>query len=221
MDHVASIPFVADTVGWMREKPITLYATRETLDICKAHLFNWKLWPDFAQIPEPQRAGRCAIRRSRSARPSRWAAARSPRCPRITSCRPWAFISTRAREPGFHRRHDHQRRAVGAREQDRQPALPHHRNRAFRPGARARDRLEAPVPEPARRGAREAHAPRGDLHHAPEAARSRADHGRDRGARAPQTRPGCCATTRCSSFEQRHHPRHDPAEAGSKRARPS
>jgi len=51
MDHVTSIPFIADTVGWMRDKPITLHATRETLDILKHHLFNWKLWPDFTQIP--------------------------------------------------------------------------------------------------------------------------------------------------------------------------
>jgi ribonuclease BN (tRNA processing enzyme) len=55
MDHVTSIPFLIDTVGWMREKPITLYATRETLAILHEHLFNWKLWPDFAQIPDPSR----------------------------------------------------------------------------------------------------------------------------------------------------------------------
>jgi ribonuclease BN (tRNA processing enzyme) len=53
MDHVACMPFVADTVGWLREKPITIHATRATLDILKEHLFNWKLWPDFSQIPDP------------------------------------------------------------------------------------------------------------------------------------------------------------------------
>jgi ribonuclease BN (tRNA processing enzyme) len=52
MDHVASIPFLVDTVGWMRGKPITVHATAETIAILKAHLFNWKLWPDFAQIPD-------------------------------------------------------------------------------------------------------------------------------------------------------------------------
>lgn len=52
MDHVTSIPFMADTVGWMRDKPITVHATKETLDILKTHLFNWKLWPDFTQIPD-------------------------------------------------------------------------------------------------------------------------------------------------------------------------
>ncbi|OFZ89149.1 MAG: 3',5'-cyclic-nucleotide phosphodiesterase [Betaproteobacteria bacterium RIFCSPLOWO2_02_FULL_62_79] len=52
MDHVSSIPFLADTVGWMRNKPITVHATAETIAILKEHLFNWLLWPDFAQIPD-------------------------------------------------------------------------------------------------------------------------------------------------------------------------
>jgi len=54
MDHVASIPFLVDTVGWMRDKPVTVHATRQTLDILKQHLFNWKLWPDFTEIPDVQ-----------------------------------------------------------------------------------------------------------------------------------------------------------------------
>jgi ribonuclease BN (tRNA processing enzyme) len=52
MDHVASIPFLLDTVGCMREKPVTVHATTETLAILRQHLFNWKLWPDFSQIPD-------------------------------------------------------------------------------------------------------------------------------------------------------------------------
>jgi ribonuclease BN (tRNA processing enzyme) len=54
MDHVTSIPFIADTVGWMRDRPVTVHATRETVAILKEHLFNWKLWPDFTQIPDAQ-----------------------------------------------------------------------------------------------------------------------------------------------------------------------
>jgi ribonuclease BN (tRNA processing enzyme) len=54
MDHVASIPFIVDTVGWMRDKPLTVHATAETLSILREHLFNWKLWPDFSQIPDAQ-----------------------------------------------------------------------------------------------------------------------------------------------------------------------
>ena len=52
LDHVASIPFLVDTVGWMRERPITVHATEPTLEILRQHLFNWKLWPDFTQIPD-------------------------------------------------------------------------------------------------------------------------------------------------------------------------
>lgn len=51
LDHVTSIPFLLDTVGWQRTKPVMLYAIPETLDILSDHLFNWKLWPDFRQIP--------------------------------------------------------------------------------------------------------------------------------------------------------------------------
>jgi ribonuclease BN (tRNA processing enzyme) len=51
LDHVGSIPFIADTVGG---QPITVHATRETIAILKNHIFNWEIWPDFTQIPTPQ-----------------------------------------------------------------------------------------------------------------------------------------------------------------------
>jgi ribonuclease BN (tRNA processing enzyme) len=52
LDHVASLPFLLDTVCWFRDHPVTLYATRPTLDALREHLFNWKLWPDFSVIPD-------------------------------------------------------------------------------------------------------------------------------------------------------------------------
>ena len=51
LDHIASIPFLVDTVGWLRDKPITLHATAETRQALKQHLFNWQIWPDFNAIP--------------------------------------------------------------------------------------------------------------------------------------------------------------------------
>lgn len=51
MDHITSIPLIVDTVGWMRTRPLTVHATQATLDIIRAHIFNWKIWPDFSQIP--------------------------------------------------------------------------------------------------------------------------------------------------------------------------
>jgi ribonuclease BN (tRNA processing enzyme) len=55
LDHVTSIPFLVDTVCWMRGHPIVVYGIKETLDILREHLFNWRLWPDFTQIPDRDR----------------------------------------------------------------------------------------------------------------------------------------------------------------------
>ena len=51
LDHVTSIPFLVDTVCWMRDRPITIYSTAATIQVLKEHLFNWKIWPDFSEIP--------------------------------------------------------------------------------------------------------------------------------------------------------------------------
>jgi cAMP phosphodiesterase len=51
LDHVTSIPFLVDTVGAMRSQPLVVHALPETIADLQAHLFNWKLWPDFTQIP--------------------------------------------------------------------------------------------------------------------------------------------------------------------------
>jgi len=52
LDHVTSIPFLVDTVCWMRTQPVVIHSTRDTIRILKEHLFNWKIWPDFSQIPD-------------------------------------------------------------------------------------------------------------------------------------------------------------------------
>ncbi|MCE7913584.1 MAG: 3',5'-cyclic-nucleotide phosphodiesterase [Nitrosomonas sp. PRO4] len=51
LDHVACIPFLVDTVGFMRNKPIVIHALQATLETLRVHLFNWHLWPDFTRIP--------------------------------------------------------------------------------------------------------------------------------------------------------------------------
>ena len=51
LDHIASIPFLVDTVGGMRSKPLTVYASDATRDIIVRHIFNWNIWPDFTRIP--------------------------------------------------------------------------------------------------------------------------------------------------------------------------
>ena len=56
LDHIASIPFIVDTVGAARGKPITLHALPGTIEILREHMFNWKIWPDFTRIPTEQDA---------------------------------------------------------------------------------------------------------------------------------------------------------------------
>jgi ribonuclease BN (tRNA processing enzyme) len=54
LDHIACIPLLLDSVGLIRARPLTIYATDETLTILKEHIFNWKIWPDFTVIPSIQ-----------------------------------------------------------------------------------------------------------------------------------------------------------------------
>jgi ribonuclease BN (tRNA processing enzyme) len=54
LDHIACIPMLLDSVWMLREQPITIYAIGETLEILKQHVFNWKIWPDFRDIPNAQ-----------------------------------------------------------------------------------------------------------------------------------------------------------------------
>jgi cAMP phosphodiesterase len=51
LDHVAALAFLLDTVGDVREQPITVHATPATIEILRAHVFNWTIWPDFTEIP--------------------------------------------------------------------------------------------------------------------------------------------------------------------------
>ncbi|MCB1949881.1 3',5'-cyclic-nucleotide phosphodiesterase [Nitrosomonas sp.] len=54
LDHIAFIPFLVDTVGFLRKKPVTVCATQDTINILRDHLFNWLVWPDFTKIPNAE-----------------------------------------------------------------------------------------------------------------------------------------------------------------------
>ncbi|MGH8677897.1 MAG: MBL fold metallo-hydrolase [Burkholderiales bacterium] len=51
LDHVASLPLIVDTIGPIRKRPFTVHCTSATQKILKDHVFNWKMWPDFSEIP--------------------------------------------------------------------------------------------------------------------------------------------------------------------------
>lgn len=55
LDHICCLPLLVDSVGWMRAHPLTVYASKATLDALKRHIFNWVVWPDFTEIPDAER----------------------------------------------------------------------------------------------------------------------------------------------------------------------
>ncbi len=50
LDHIASIPLLVDTVGFLRDVPLTIHALPEVLEALQKHIFNWVIWPDFLHI---------------------------------------------------------------------------------------------------------------------------------------------------------------------------
>lgn len=55
LDHIACLPLMVDTVGDMRNRPLTVHATEATLEILRNHVFNWAVWPDFTEIPTAEK----------------------------------------------------------------------------------------------------------------------------------------------------------------------
>lgn len=51
LDHVTCIPFLVDSVGSRRDRPLVVHAQEATLEVLRRHLFNDALWPDFTRIP--------------------------------------------------------------------------------------------------------------------------------------------------------------------------
>lgn len=54
LDHICALPLLLDSVSGERGHPLTLHGLPETLQILKDHVFNWRIWPDFARIPKPE-----------------------------------------------------------------------------------------------------------------------------------------------------------------------
>jgi 3',5'-cyclic-nucleotide phosphodiesterase len=55
LDHICGLPFLVDTVGVGRKKPLRVYATLPTIESLKNHIFNEEIWPDFTKIPSAQK----------------------------------------------------------------------------------------------------------------------------------------------------------------------
>ena len=55
LDHIAALPLLLDTVADRRSKPLTVYATEAVITILRNHIFNWAIWPDFSEVPSPEK----------------------------------------------------------------------------------------------------------------------------------------------------------------------
>lgn len=55
LDHIAALPLLVDAVASLRRTPIRVHALPDTIDALKQHIFNDHIWPDFTQIPHPER----------------------------------------------------------------------------------------------------------------------------------------------------------------------
>lgn len=51
LDHICCIPLMLDSIFVTIEEPIQLYASKQTLDALKKHIFNHVIWPDFTSLP--------------------------------------------------------------------------------------------------------------------------------------------------------------------------
>jgi ribonuclease BN (tRNA processing enzyme) len=50
MDHVALLPMLVDSTLTLRRNPIVVHGIERTLKVLSAHVFNWKVSPDFREI---------------------------------------------------------------------------------------------------------------------------------------------------------------------------
>ncbi len=50
IDHIAGLPLFIDDLFAHIVKPVEIYATVEVIEILKKNIFNWEVYPDFAEL---------------------------------------------------------------------------------------------------------------------------------------------------------------------------
>lgn len=50
LDHIAGLPLFIDDLFASLEEPVSVFALKEVNDILKKHIFNWAIYPDFAEL---------------------------------------------------------------------------------------------------------------------------------------------------------------------------
>ena len=55
LDHIAGLPMLIDSIFTDQvDHPVIVYGRAETLKAIQDHLFNWVIWPDFAELPSSE-----------------------------------------------------------------------------------------------------------------------------------------------------------------------
>jgi ribonuclease BN (tRNA processing enzyme) len=56
LDHINALPFLLDNLIGRVEAGVDVYASAETIDALRNHIFNGLIWPDFTVLPKPDQA---------------------------------------------------------------------------------------------------------------------------------------------------------------------
>jgi ribonuclease BN (tRNA processing enzyme) len=55
LDHIGMLPLMIDSIFEQIQQPLIVHSQEATLQALRDHVFNWILWPDFPQLPDPDR----------------------------------------------------------------------------------------------------------------------------------------------------------------------
>ncbi len=55
LDHISFLPLMVDSIFDRIQDPIVVHAQAATLKALQDHIFNWHIWPDFANLPLPDK----------------------------------------------------------------------------------------------------------------------------------------------------------------------
>jgi len=54
-DHIQGLPSLADNRVGVAHEPVEIVSIPEVLDGLRTHIFNWKVYPNFFELPDPKR----------------------------------------------------------------------------------------------------------------------------------------------------------------------
>lgn len=55
LDHILSLPFLVDNLFGITEEPLRVWTHKPVIEALRKHIFNEVIWPDFTQLPSPQK----------------------------------------------------------------------------------------------------------------------------------------------------------------------